>query len=228
MAKNDLAFADPYGEYDDWIEVYNSNDFPIDLGGLNFMTASTDQRLWMVPLYDEAATTIEAHDFMLFWADKDPEQGILHMDFNVRASGGSIGLAQIIDKQVHEIDRIDYSEQPADIAFGRYPDGMMMLTALTLTPGTSNLMSNLPGSNVDPFGLSIYPNPADHFILIEHHDLDRPTVSELRNSNGQIMMQFILMPGEPASIDVSGLSAGIYVIRVSSPTEISSKKIIIF
>jgi parallel beta-helix repeat protein len=228
MAKNDLAFADPHGEYDDWIEVYNSNDFPVYLGGLNFLAGSTDERFWMVPLFDESATTIEAHDFMLFWADKDPEQGILHMDFNVRASGGSLGLVQIIDKQIHEIDRIDYSEQPADIAFGRYPDGGMLLTPLFLTPGTSNILSDVPGSTVDPAGLSIYPNPADQYIIIDHPDLNRPTVSELRNLNGQIMMQFILMPGEPVRIDVSGLPAGIYVIRISSPTVISSKRIVIF
>ena len=228
MAKNDLAFADPYGEYDDWIEVYNSNDFPVSLGGLNFLAGSTDERLWMVPLYDDSATTIEAHDFVLFWADKDPEQGILHMDFNLRASGGSIGLAQVIDRHIHEIDRIDYNEQPADIAFGRYPDGAMLLTDLTKTPGTSNIMSGVPGSNVEPLGLSIYPNPADHYLTIEHHDLDRPALGELRNLNGQIIMQFILMPGEQARMDVSGIVAGIYVIRISTSSVISSDKIIIY
>jgi len=157
-----------------------------------------------------------------------PTLWILHMDFNVRASGGSLGLVQIIDKQIHEIDRIEYSEQPADIAFGRYPDGGMLLSPLHLTPGTSNILSDVPGSNVEPHGPSIYPNPADQYIIIEHPDLDRPTVSELRNFNGQIIMQFTLMPEEPARIDVSGLPAGIYFIRISSPTFISSKKIVIF
>jgi hypothetical protein len=227
MAKNDRAFADEYGEYDDWIEIYNANEFPVSLGGMNFVTGKVEDRLRMIPLYDEAATTIEAHDFMLFWADKDPEQGILHLDFNLRASGGVIGLAQKIDKQIYWIDHENYGEQTTDIAFGRYPDGSTLLTALYLTPGSSNIMSGTPGGEENPTLLRVYPNPADHYITVELDKLDHPVTGELRNINGLVVKQFRLIPGEPAGIDISELPAAIYLLRICTPSSIS-EKILIF
>ena len=32
MASNDSAFADEFGEYDDWVELYNGEDVPVWLG----------------------------------------------------------------------------------------------------------------------------------------------------------------------------------------------------
>jgi parallel beta-helix repeat protein len=226
MAKNDDAFPDAYGEYDDWIEVYNANDFPVYLGGINFMTNSPDKRLWMVPLYDEAATLIEAKDFKLFWADKDPEQGILHLDFNLKASGGSIALAQVVKQQIHEIDLVYYDNQPSDIAFGRYPDGGSLLSVLFPTPGSSNIMTGLPGAGDDPARLQVYPNPADQFVNIEIKQLDRPAFGELMNITGQIINQFQIMPGEQVRIDVRGIPTGIYFIRISATSALSAKILI--
>ena len=172
---------------------------------------------------DEAATLIEAREFKLFWADKDPEQGILHMDFNLKASGGSIGLAQVVKQEIHEIHLLYYDNQSSDIAFGRYPDGGSMLSVLFPTPGSSNIMTGLPGDGDDPARLRVYPNPADQFVNIEIRQLDRPALGELVNMTGQIINQFQIMPGEPVRIDVTGIPTGMYLFRISAPTALSAK-----
>ena len=226
MAKNDNAYADENGEFDDWIEVYNANNFNMDLGGLNFIYGNSDQRLSMIPLCDEEATTIEAHGFKLFWADKDPEQGILHQDFNISASGGTVGLAQVIEKQIHIVDQIVFNEQTVDIAFGRYPDGAVFLTELYLTPGATNNLLNTNDHPGKRFDFLIYPNPANRFLFIEHPDLVYQTKCELRNMSGQTLQQIILEPGDFTRIDVSGLPAGIYFLLIRGQHTIVEKVII--
>ena len=34
LASNDACYPDEVGEYDDWVELYNSSSGPIDVGGM--------------------------------------------------------------------------------------------------------------------------------------------------------------------------------------------------
>ncbi|MEN8158060.1 MAG: CotH kinase family protein [Bacteroidota bacterium] len=225
MARNDAAYADGYGEYDDWIEVYNGNEFPVELGGINFVDGDQESRLWMIPLYDTEATTIGAGAHKLFWADKDPEQGILHLDFNVPASGGSVGLAQVIQREIHVIDRIDFVQQAADRAFGRYPDGGSLLTDLQLTPGSSNIMLSVADPDADESGLLVYPNPVTDgllgVVLTENYGGFNYLITDL---TGRMVLKG-RAERNPVAISVT-LTPGSYLLVVNGP-ERQYKKVII-
>jgi parallel beta-helix repeat protein len=227
MAKNDQGYADESGEYDDWIEVYNANSFDVDLGGLNFRYGISDKQLSMIPFYNQEATTIEANRFKLFWADKEPEQGVLHLDFKLSASGSTIGLAQVIEKEIHMIDQIDYGEQMADVAFGRYPDGNPFLTDLRLSPGNSNLPLSISDHKIVETGFFVYPNPAKNYFYIIHYYLKIPAIVELRNLNGSVVQQAVMTPGENTKMDVSGLPPGMYILQVRAE-ELMVEKVIIY
>jgi len=118
MAKNN-SFPDEYGEADDWIELYNANDFPVYIGGIYLSDDAGDPKKWQLlsPL------TIEANKFALIWADKDVNQGVLHTNFKLSASGESVVLSQMLDGQTIVIDRVDFGAMEADISFGRKQDG---------------------------------------------------------------------------------------------------------
>ncbi|MCJ7673968.1 MAG: hypothetical protein MUO33_02320, partial [Sedimentisphaerales bacterium] len=49
MAKNDGAVLDPYGDYDDWIEIYNYGDEAVDIGGMYLADNPTSAGRWRVP-----------------------------------------------------------------------------------------------------------------------------------------------------------------------------------
>ena len=46
MAGNDSVLADPQGDYDDWIELYNSSSETVDLGGMYLTDDLEDKTAW--------------------------------------------------------------------------------------------------------------------------------------------------------------------------------------
>ena len=82
MADNDATIADPQGDYDDWIEIYNSGDAAINLGGKYLTDDLAEPDKWVFP-----EVTIEANGYLLIWADDDDGDEGLHTNFKLGASG---------------------------------------------------------------------------------------------------------------------------------------------
>jgi hypothetical protein len=139
MAINRSVITDVNDQYDDWIELYNSTDSPIDLGGLYLTDDLSQLQLSQIPLTDAASTTIPAHGFLLFWADESREQGVLHINLKLSKAGEQLGLVQVIDGTPVLIDQLSYGPQTADVSYGRAEDGSDELISMTLpTPGERN------------------------------------------------------------------------------------------
>lgn len=119
LAANNSTNQDPQGEYDDWIEIYNSSADTIDLSGLYLTDDLNDLTQWSIP----QGTTIEGGGYLLVWADKnttDNPSG-LHSNFKLSSGGESIGLVE--SDGITLIDSITFGSQSDDISYGRYPDG---------------------------------------------------------------------------------------------------------
>jgi len=225
LAKNDAAVPDNAGEYDDWLEVYNGNDFPVDLGGLYLLRRNPDADPWMIPLYHSDSTEINPGGFRVFWADRDPEQGILHTGFNLPASGGSIAIASAINKEFFVLDEISYGSQQPDEAFGRYPDGGDLLSVLRYSPGSSNRLITSVDMRDKSTGIHVYPNPSSTFLIIEYEPEVLSSCS-LQSMNGQTVLQICLDPGGSTRMDVSDLPSGIYLLRFKGCPSCSAKVVI--
>ncbi len=120
LASNDSCLADEYGEYDDWIEIYNPGPNPVDIGGMYITDDLTNPTAWQIPTTAPDSTTIPPGGFLLLWADKQPEQGVLHVKIKLSSGGEQIGL-YASDGTV--IDTLTFGPQTTDISSGRYPDG---------------------------------------------------------------------------------------------------------
>ena len=225
MANNGSAIPDNAGEYDDWLEVYNRNDYPVDLGGLCFLRTNPDAEPWMIPLYDSDSTTIGPGAFMLFWTDGDPEQGILHTGFRLPASGGRIALASVSEKEYHRIDEISYGAQQPDEAFGRYPDGGDLLSALRLSPGYSNRLITSVDQGDESCSIHVYPNPARTFLVIEY-EAEKVSSCSLQNINGQTVSKISIYKEGSTRLDVSHLPPGIYILHFTGQFSNSVKVLI--
>jgi CotH protein/concanavalin A-like lectin/glucanase superfamily protein/lamin tail-like protein/chitobiase/beta-hexosaminidase-like protein len=138
MARNGFTFADPQTEYDDWIEIFNLLDMPLDLAGMYLTDDLDNPTQWQFPLNMSDETIIGPNGYLMVWADRDvSDQPGLHADFELDATDGEeIGL---FDKDgITLIDSIEFGPQTADVSFGRDPDSSDNWVTLSPTPEESN------------------------------------------------------------------------------------------
>jgi hypothetical protein len=145
MATNQSTLEDPheFGEFPDWIELYNPGPEAVSLNGLSL----TDDPA--IPTKSPITTglTIPANGFLVFFADNDPSQGALHLRFQLSRNGGVIGLYNSVTQTL--IDSYAYGAQTPDVSEGRQFDGAGNWRFFSpATPGATNTLLPPVISNV--------------------------------------------------------------------------------
>lgn len=136
MASNDTQNTDEYGEYDDWVEIFNGGTTAVDLGGYFI----SDDHEIPVQISTDASdkTVIEPGGFIILWFDNTPEQGPLHIAYKLSSSGDAIHLYGV--DGVTKIDSYIFSPQITDVSEGRESDGDKNWIFFDLpTPGQPNI-----------------------------------------------------------------------------------------
>jgi hypothetical protein len=116
MSHNSVTAADDYGQFDDWIELYNLSVSPVDLSGYYLSDSKKNVSKWQFPY----GTVIDAKGYLIIWADKDTTQLGLHANFNL-SSGGENALLTKPNKIV--IDKVIYPAQTLELSYSRVPNG---------------------------------------------------------------------------------------------------------
>jgi hypothetical protein len=133
MAVNNRTIKDPQGKFADWIELVNTGQEEVDLSGLYLSDDKSKPRKWAFP----KGTTLAAGGHLIVWADEGSKSAPgLHANFKL-AKGGEVVL--LIGQDDTLIDSLEFGEQRADVAFGRYPNGVGRLQLLPPTPGAPNV-----------------------------------------------------------------------------------------
>jgi large repetitive protein len=133
MADNALAVEGPSLDYPDWVELYNSNSFSINLTGM-YLTDDPENPTWQFP----EDTIIPAEGYLVIWADGNPDQDTLHADFRLSANGETVAL--LAQDGVTVIDEVNFNKQIEDVSYGRIPDGSSSFHYMTKsTPGGTNV-----------------------------------------------------------------------------------------
>ena len=116
LAANKNVSFDGFGEFDDWVELYNPTDTVINLKDIYITNdilnplkhcLSEDNNYWM---------TIPPKGYIILWLDNDPEQGSRHLPFKLKKEKGAIAL---YDKDTNQIDLLLYQNQSEDVTIGR-------------------------------------------------------------------------------------------------------------
>jgi hypothetical protein len=138
LAANSNNIADENGDHDDWIEIYNYGSTPVDIGGMYFTDDLENLQKSMMPQGFPEFTTIPPGGFLILWADKEQEQGILHLDdVKLSGDGEDIGLTDVDGTTL--IDSYTFGAQTTDVSEGRMPDGGDTWQNFdTPTPGAPN------------------------------------------------------------------------------------------
>jgi hypothetical protein len=121
MASNSRTKADLQGQFDDWIEIYNYGDAPVDMAGMYVTDNADSPTKWQMPTGQPDLTTVAPHGYLLVWADGDTADAGLHAGFKLSAGGEKIILFDIDGATL--IDAMIFPALSCDVSYGRCPDG---------------------------------------------------------------------------------------------------------
>jgi hypothetical protein len=234
MATNQDAYEDEFGEHADWIELFNKEQYDVNIGGFYITDNLGEPFKWQIPDGFPEKTTIPAGGYLVLFADKDTLQGPLHLNIKLGAAGEEIGLSVIVNNEFHWIDTVTFGQQTTNVSFGRYPDGASEWQMMVqYTPGASNLFTSVPVVSKKDFRLYVYPNPAEDFVNLDITGLSPGSANRfdvvIYDVTGRIIKTVeISVYGTTYSglIDLSEIPCGFYILKVGNDVEQISTRLI--
>ena len=200
MASNISAIADQSGEYDDWVELYNGNNFSLNLTGYYLSDSENDLTKWSFP-----NVNISPNDYLIIWCDTAGNtQAGLHTTYRLSADQEEVYLT---DPNGTIIDAVHFVNMPNDVAYARVPNG----TGTFIHQGETYEANNQNISGITNMNISskmrVYPNPSNNRIYILGADGDL----SIHNLIGQEVFSDYV--DNTISVDISNWNAGVYFIK---------------
>ncbi|MBT3622295.1 MAG: T9SS type A sorting domain-containing protein, partial [Flavobacteriales bacterium] len=197
MAENVTSVADPNGGYDDWVELYNSNNFSLNIGGYFLSDNKNNPMKWTFP-----SVNIPANGYLIIWCDSAVSSPLgIHTNFRLSADQEEVYLSSSSEV----IDAVHYVNMPSDKGFARVPNGTGPMQYQTHTYNATNQN----GTGIDNINVSgkmrVYPNPSNNRIYI----LGATEGVSSFNMMGQEMFH----KKQVKSIDISNWENGIYFVK---------------
>lgn len=184
------------GANEDWIELYNPGPSAVYLGNKFISDDASNWNKWPLP-----NVTLDPGEFQLLYADKEPEQGVNHVDFKLDDLSETVYISEVQNNARVLIDSITYSNIPINHSFGRASDAdPNWIEWFVSTPNASNLPVSV---NELLSGISIYPNP----VLEMLHSSEKIS-GRIISINGQTALFF----NNTQSIDCTSLPSGVYTL----------------
>ncbi len=229
MALNTSTITDPAGEYDDWLELYNTTDNPIPLAGKYLSDNPSNLTKWKFP---PDAGSIPARGYMIVWCDEDSGQVGIHTNFKLSGLGEFISLLGEDGSTV--IDSFTYGAQKSDTSYGRVQDGAVNFSFMSATPGSSNSVTSVQENQLSPagFSLSAYPNPFNPSVSLQYTLTERRlTAVNVYDITGRLVKQVLRDVQEPGVYTIvyepsPEISGGVFFIELRSGDKRNVQKVV--
>jgi hypothetical protein len=115
VAQNTNGLVDNFGQTSDWLEIYNPNSTPLDLGGYFLTDDVNNPNLWQIP----AGQTLGGNGYLVVFAtgrDISIPNQPLHTNFQISSGGGYLAL--VAPDGTTAVSSYDYPEQLANTSYG--------------------------------------------------------------------------------------------------------------
>lgn len=220
QAANNSTLTDNAGDYEDWIELYNPNDFSVEIGGL-VLKDNVDS--WAIPTGDPS-TLLPANGYFLLWADDEEGEGPFHTNFKLSASNGEfVGLFQPDGTTL--IDSITFPPLDDDVSFGRCGSGWVLMQVPTPREANSCNGTLISGSQTDQ-ELNVCQGSGGEILISLPESPDEPVRIAILSVDGKIMAD-ISIAARSLSLELGNLKAGVYFIVARTGDKIFGKKIVV-
>ena len=205
MPFNESAETDEFGEYNDWIELYNNSNQSINLEGYYLSNKANEETKYEFP-----DISIGAHEYLILWADEDILQGDLHLPFKLDSERDDIVLAR---PDTSTIDYFFHHHVDSNLTQARIPNGIgNIATGSSSLNATNQAYVSISETAVPEF--SMYPNPCNEFVTIEKINTEIEYF-QLLDAKGSIV-QTIHSKKQRSTINLRDLKSGIYYVRSSN------------
>ncbi|TCO07882.1 CotH kinase family protein [Natronoflexus pectinivorans] len=161
MSSNLNTIADEDGDYEDWIELHNRGDEPVNLEGWGLSDDDFTPYKWVFP-----DVTIHPDEYLIIWASgKDRTEGELHTNFSISSDGEPILFTHPEQGVVQFVPAVPI---PGQVSYGLNPNQSGFFYYSQPTPGAPNItkaysqllnaepiFSHTGGFYTEPFELTI-------------------------------------------------------------------------
>jgi hypothetical protein len=192
----------------DWVELYNPNNYDVDLSNWHTWDPSTVGSHYILP----AQTIIPAHGFLVLLCD-DGNNG-LHTNYKLSSGGETVWLGNSTGAVV---DSVIFPALTSGTSYGRMPDGSPVFEVFTSpTQGAANGVTiNNPPSINNPVRNPFYPTKNDDVIITvvvtDDSGLDPEVKLYFDNGNGWTSVVMSMVSTSNYTATISPLPAGTVV-----------------
>jgi hypothetical protein len=203
LPANQTDTIDNAGDNSDWFEIYNPNNFPVNLGGYYCSDDPEVRNKWKIPTDFPDSVTVPANGWLIFWADADENQGVRHAAFRLSNLGEYLSISSPDGFTL--ADELEWGFIAPDTSYGRITDGADTWILFTgTTPEYSNGSGTVDIQESELTPLQVFPNPA--------HDVVR--------FNTQMNIQVYSITGaviesysKVTSLNISHYPSGYYLLK---------------
>ena len=125
MPNNTNTAADQDGEYNDWVEFYNTTNSSVNIGGYFLSDRKSEPTKFQFP-----NLVVNSNEYLIVWLDKDTLQEGLHTNFKLSASSEQVYL---FNPDTNLVDYVHFTNVQADISIARNFDGNGSFSQSTAT-----------------------------------------------------------------------------------------------
>ena len=173
QSSNFLDTTDYTGAHEDWFEVYNVGNDPVDIGGYYLSDRLNLPTKYQIPDDVPDSTTIAPGEFVLIYTDEDNSEGWNHTNFKFNSDGEALVLRSPDGFTI--ADSVHFGAIPMDYSWGRDPDGYGTWREFIIGTTTPEYCNVCTSGVVDlEQNLNIYPNPInsnESFVLPANADV---------------------------------------------------------
>jgi hypothetical protein len=208
MADNTNGLQDGNAQFEDWIELYNPNDFDVYL--VDYYVSNDSSNLTKYQLSSDGEPfVVQPKSYKLLWCDRATSQGADHVGFELSKAGAKLLLTAPDGETI--IDQIIYPALEANMAFGRSSDGASLLgickeaTPLKANKGLAVISENCYtlANEVD-----VYPTM---FVSGQMVSLSKPCKIDIYNIQGRKIKSEL----RANSIQTNGWNSGLYFVKIN-------------
>ena len=200
MSNNVSNNSDNSGKFEDWIELYNTTNYPLSTANLFLTDTIGLLHKWALPSH-----VIPSKGYAIIWADEDGGQGDMHANFRLSNLGEQVVLTNL---DSIFIDSITYLPQDDNVAYARSPNGNGSFLMQSPTFKANNDFINYLQEDID---LSVaFPNPFTNFLYLDNYEN-----IEIRDVLGNIIFASMRIN----HIETSKWSSGIYFLHLKSKNQ---------